>query len=373
MALFGRAAGVADAVRTLRRVLDAHESPPPELQEFIAYVGDSRAEIATEQRLIDALHYPAGILAVDGRIRSTNAPLDRLLGAGRTIGRSLLEGTRSEELSRLGERALRGESVKAEIEVHSIQRTLLACGAPFGREALLTLRDLTDEKRAYLARRDFVANASHELRTPVSAIAAAAETLKSLGGALTADAREFVDVIGRHGERLARLTNALLDLSKLESGQTRLEAVRIRAAELCGTALQLVAPAAAAKGVALVSDVPESLAIRADRRASEQILLNYLDNAVKHTPQGGRVTLLADTAKDGVIFAVIDSGPGIEARHLPRLFERFYRVDPGRARGDGGAGLGLSIAQALALAQGGAVGVESGAGGSRFWVRLPAG
>jgi two-component system phosphate regulon sensor histidine kinase PhoR len=108
-----------------------------------------------------------------------------------------------------------------------------------------------------------------------------------------------------------------------------------------------------------------------DRRAMEQILVNLLDNAVKYTPAGGRVTVLADDAGATVAVSVFDTGPGIEPRHQARLFERFYRIDPGRSREEGGTGLGLAIVKHLAQAQGGQVGVESGQGGSRFWVRLP--
>ena len=110
----------------------------------------------------------------------------------------------------------------------------------------------------------------------------------------------------------------------------------------------------------------------ADRRALEQILVNLLDNAVKYTPPGGRVTVLTDSTGSSVVVSVLDTGPGIEPRHRARIFERFYRVDVGRAREDGGTGLGLAIVKHLSQAQGGQVGVESGQGGSRFWVKLPA-
>ena len=140
---------------------------------------------------------------------------------------------------------------------------------------------------------------------------------------------------------------------------------------MCESALALVKERAAAKAIHLGADVPPELQIRADARALEQILVNLLDNAIKYTPQGGRVTLLGDGAGDHVIVSVIDTGPGIEPRHQQRIFERFYRVDGGRARSDGGSGLGLAIVKHLTQAQGGSVGVQSGRGGSRFWVRLP--
>ena len=232
------------------------------------------------------------------------------------------------------------------------------------------IRDLTAQKRAETVRRDFIANASHELRTPVAAITGAAETLLAMS--LDDGERAFTEMIARHAARLARLTSDLLDLSKLESGQWPLEMGAYDGITVCESALALVKERAAAKAIHLGADVPPELQIRADARALEQILVNLLDNAIKYTPQGGRVTLLGDGAGDHVIVSVIDTGPGIEPRHQQRIFERFYRVDGGRARSDGGSGLGLAIVKHLTQAQGGEVGVESGRGGSRFWVRLPA-
>src|SRR5262249_18556671 len=162
------------------------------------------------------------------------------------------------------------------------------------------------------------------------------------------------------------------DLSKLESGQWALEVGPFEGLAVCESALALVKERAVAKKIHLGADVAPELQIRADARAVEQILVNLLDNATKYTPEDGRVTLLGDGAGDQVILSVIDTGPGIEPRHQQRIFERFYRVDGGRARADGGSGLGLAIVKHLAQAQGGEVGVESGRGGSRFWVRLPA-
>jgi len=141
---------------------------------------------------------------------------------------------------------------------------------------------------------------------------------------------------------------------------------------LCESCLDLVRERAKEKELALGFDGPQELRVVADRRALEQMLVNLLDNAVKYTPRGGRVTLLADGAGAQVLLSVIDSGPGIEPRHQSRIFERFYRVDGGRSRDAGGTGLGLAIVKHLALVQNGEAGVESGNGGSRFWIKLPA-
>lgn len=323
--------------------------------------------------MVDGFSEPAGILDSSGRLQVVNAPLASLLGEGRTLGRTLLEATRSGELSEAAHRAIAGWPVKAEFNLPSPQKQVQATLSPLSSSrALLVLRDLTESKRLEGVRRDFIANASHELRTPVTAISGAAETL--LTGALQLDdgVRGFVEIIARHADRLSRLTHDLLDLSRLESGDFRAELGPLAVGPVCETCLDLVRDKADAKQIALGFDGPPDLRAVADRRALEQILVNLLDNAVKYTPPGGRVTVLADGGAQSVVLSVIDTGPGIEPRLQQRVFERFYRADTGRARAAGGTGLGLSIVKHLAQAQGGQVGVESGQGGSRFWLRLPA-
>jgi two-component system phosphate regulon sensor histidine kinase PhoR len=220
-------------------------------------------------------------------------------------------------------------------------------------------------------RRDFIANASHELRTPVTAIRGAAETLLDGGLELPAQALSFVEMIVRHADRLTRLTDDLLDLSRLETGAWKPALGAVQLAPLATAALELFRARAEEKKIALDADVPERLRATVDRRALEQILVNLLDNAVKFTPQGGRVTLLGDGLGPTVMLSVVDTGPGIEAQHQARIFERFYRADAGRSRELGGTGLGLAIVKHLAQVMGGEVGVESSGNGSRFWVKLP--
>ena len=145
-------------------------------------------------------------------------------------------------------------------------------------------------------------------------------------------------------------------------------------APVAAEVLALHADPAAVRGTALACEVPPDLVAQADARALEQVLVNLVDNAVKYSRAGGRVRVLGQLEPSArwVTITVADDGPGIERRHLPRIFERFYRVDPGRSREEGGTGLGLAIVKHLAQAQGGDVGVESSGEGSRFWVRLPA-
>jgi two-component system, OmpR family, phosphate regulon sensor histidine kinase PhoR len=303
-------------------------------------------------------------------VRASNAAFDTLAASGRAAGLTPLEITRSAELSEAVKRALEGTARRLELAIQ--RRTYLVHLSPLLRgEVLLLLRDVTDAKRAEATRRDFVANASHELRTPIAAIRAAAETL--LAGAVEdqAAARTFVEIVARHAERLSRLTQDLLDLSRIESREWSFELAPVDAAALTGSVLELVAEPARAKGLLLRNEVPPGTAVRADARALEQVLVNLVDNAVKFTAEGA-VTIRGERTERDVILSVADTGPGIDRHHLPRIFERFYRVDAGRSREQGGTGLGLAIVKHLVQGMGGEVDVESDGAGTRFSVRLPA-
>jgi two-component system phosphate regulon sensor histidine kinase PhoR len=381
MSLFKRAISIDDAVSAIRASLDdlGSSALPPDLQDLAARLcarEAARFELVSTlepavRAVIEAYTDPAGIIERGCRFAAANSALDSLL-AGRTLGRTVLQATRSGDLSELAARALAGEPARRELTLPALDNRPVdaALESLGGGRALLVLHDLTAAKRAEAMRRDFIANASHELRTPVSAISGAVETLMDMS--LDERALPFVEMISRQTARMSRLTSDLLDLSRLESGEWPIEIGTYEVLPVCDAALELVNERAAQKDIHLGSDVPATLSVRADARALEQILVNLLDNAIKYTPSGGRVTLLADGAGASVLVSVLDTGPGIEIRHQQRIFERFYRVDGGRARSDGGSGLGLAIVKHLAQAQGGEVGVESGRGGSRFWVKLPA-
>ncbi len=368
---------VPEAVEALR--IELAGGPRAELIPEVQLLADllgGRAERLRpkeepERELLAAFPDAAAVIGKDGRVRVANVPADALAAGGRAAGMTVLELTRSAELADAVQRALEGTARKLELQLPGAHRTFVAHLTPLLRgEVLVLLRDVTQSREAERARRDLVANASHELRTPVTAIHGAAETL--LGGALgdPDQARRFVEMIARHADRLARLTRDLLDLSRIESGQWAMNVAPLDAVPLAVNALELYAAAAAERRLRLERSLPARLLVRADPRALEQVLVNLLDNAIKYTPAGGAVTLSAQAEEQSAILAVSDTGQGIDRHHLPRLFERFYRADAGRARDQGGTGLGLAIVKHLAQAQGGSVGVESGAGGSRFWVRL---
>ena len=382
MALFWRRVTLDEVLEAVRMELAAREPGgplAPELVEVARLLRDEGAGFVAGgpppalQEVVEGIPDGAGVLDPRGRLVVVNKALDELVGAGRAQGRTLLEITRSGELGDAAERAIGGTGVHGEFNVASLEKVLLVTLSPLpDRRALAVLRDLTEQKRLEAVRRDFIANASHELRTPVAAITGAVETLLSSGQMLDPSARQFVEMIARHADRLSRLTRELLDLSRLEAGDFRLEIGPVDLAPLCASSLELMRARAEQKRITLGFDGPPGLRAMGDRRALEQILVNLLDNAVKYTPAGGRVTVLTDGTGTSVVLSVLDTGPGIEPRHRGRIFERFYRADAGRAREDGGTGLGLAIVKHLAQAQGGQVGVESGQGGSRFWVKLPA-
>ena len=372
MALFGRKPTLAEAIEKIRSEMRAGSVPAEVLEELRRHdqplVSGGR-EPPGLQEMLEAIPEAAALLEIGGRMVARNAAMIRLLGNGATV----LETTRSAELQEVCARGLAGWPHRAELTLPALDLLIHAQVAPLSHaRALLILRDLTAERRADRVRRDFIANASHELRTPVTAIRGAAETLLDGGLQLDEQAREFVRMISRHADRLSRLTDDLLDLTKLETGAWKPQLGPVELASLADGVLDLFRERATEKGISLQADVPERLRANADRRALEQILVNLLDNAVKFTPQNGRVTLLGDGLGPTVMLSVVDSGPGIEPRLQPRIFERFYRADEGRSRELGGTGLGLAIVKHLSQAMGGEVGLESSRNGSRFWVRLPA-
>jgi two-component system, OmpR family, phosphate regulon sensor histidine kinase PhoR len=233
--------------------------------------------------------------------------------------------------------------------------------------------DVTELRRLEKVRKDFVANVSHELRTPITAIRGYAETLKAGALADAVNAPKMVDIIHRQSERLTELVEDLLELSRIEAKQIHLQKQPINLATAVQRAAEAVRPNAARKNIQLELTLPTGLEALGDERGIEQVLLNLLDNAVKYTPAGGRVRVTGRaSAADQVEITVRDTGHGIEPKHLPRIFERFYRVDKGRSRELGGTGLGLSIVKNLVNLMQGDVRVDSKPGeGSTFFVELP--
>ena len=266
--------------------------------------------------------------------------------------------------------ALAGNVVDG-VETQIGNRTLALTARPLGDGgAVLALFDLTGLRRLQAVRRDFVANVSHELKTPLTAIRGFAETL-ALELATDGQHGKFADTIRTNAERMQRLVDDLLDLSKIESGGWTPSPVQLRLEDAVGDAIAPLRDEAAAKGVTISLELgPKTLT--ADAMAVRQIVTNLVENAVRYTASGGSVTVFARNEGNDVVLGVRDTGSGIAAEHLPRIFERFYRADPARSRAGGGTGLGLAIVKHLVEAHGGNVRAESQVGrGTTITMVLP--
>ncbi len=316
-----------------------------------------------------------GVLAVDerGMVVRLNQRARVLLevSAPLPFPRALLP--RDQILREALEQSLLGETTApSETSVHG--RTVAVASRPLpGIGAVVTVLDLTVLRRLETIRRDFVANVSHELKTPLTAVVGYAETLldESIPGE---QRRAFVQTIRDNALRMQRIVDDLLDLSRIESGGWR---PRIGIVDICAIVAECIAalqPVATASGLTLSSEIPpDACQVHADPTAFRQILTNLLENAIRYTHSGG-VTLRTRVGEAGVWVEVVDSGIGIAAEHLPRIFERFYRVDAGRSRAQGGTGLGLAIVRHLVDAHGGKVEASSMLGrGTTISVLFPHG
>jgi two-component system, OmpR family, phosphate regulon sensor histidine kinase PhoR len=324
-----------------------------------------------------------GVLLLDAkrRIVVLNPALrEMLLLPADAVGKPLLDVLRNAELRDLFDAAARrDEPTTQEVEIGNIKpRRLLArivrmSGA--ARQVVAVFVDVTEVRRLESMRRDFVANVSHELRTPVTAIRSAAETLVDGAASDPAAAPSFIGIIDRNAQRLQSLVEDLLDLSRIEARGFRLSLEAIELKPIFSQVVGLFRERAGKKNVSIEErDLGGLPRVRADRRALEHVLTNLIDNAVKYCGAGTYVRLGVTVSADAVTISVADNGPGIDERHLPRVFERFYRVDAGRSREVGGTGLGLSIVKHLVEAMGGSVSVESKLGtGTTFSFTLKRG
>jgi two-component system phosphate regulon sensor histidine kinase PhoR len=314
-----------------------------------------------------------GVIAVDSdhRIELLNDAARKMLGVTSSpVGEPLIEFVRVPQVFALIDS---DEAATAEVQLADGVRTLIRVARKFGGEGrVLLLEDVTAMRRLETVRRDFVANVSHELRTPVAVIRANAETLLAGAKDDPVMAARLIDGLHRNAERLARILADLLDLSRLDAGQYRLELAPVAVQAAVEQALSAVETHAARRGVEVEVAPCIDLTVRADGKALDQILVNLIDNAIKYTRAEGHVWVEARAEDDAVRIEVRDDGPGIATKHRERVFERFYRADPSRSREAGGTGLGLSIVKHLVESMHGAVGVSPNApGGSIFWIRLP--
>ncbi|MGB7282068.1 MAG: ATP-binding protein, partial [Candidatus Acidiferrum sp.] len=328
-------------------------------------VEESFARVQTSQRELETLlnSMQDAVIAVDvnGRVQWANRGMDRLLLRAPRLNAPLIDSVRDPDFLAAFQEAASDQVVtSARSNTIASGRIFDVTAAPMpGGGAVAVLRDLTETERMEKTRRDFIANVSHELRTPLTSIQGYTETL--LDSPLEDNhVRDFLEIIRKNAARMARLTEDLLTLARVESGEQRFDIQMVSVDELLQDALESFREVARSYGVELVIENAAPTAnVDADREAIHQIFSNLIENALKYAALGKKVILGARLAAMGVEFYVRDFGPGISSEHLPRLFERFYRVDKARSRESGGTGLGLAIAKHIVLAHRGTIRAES--------------
>ncbi len=365
-----------DELGELGRILN-HSAD--QLQERLSEIARERAR---QGAILAAME--DGVLAVDhrGTVILANQSLTASLDLRDPVGRHYVEVIRQREVGAVIEEVLRTEMRReAEVELRQLQRVFYLSAVPFpGAEGtppgvVLTFHDATERRRVDSIRRDFVANASHELRTPLTSIRGFVEALEDGAVAEAETAQRFLGKIRVHADRMAALVEDLLELSRLESGERPPLWEEVSPADVVEDVVVSFTGLAGRKQIALHRTDGGAPAVVTDADRLRRILENLVENAVKYTPEGGRVEVRSAPGPDGgVTVEVKDDGPGIGAEHLPRIFERFYRVDKARSRELGGTGLGLAIVKHLAEGMGAFVSVESVSGtGTSFRVHVPAG
>jgi len=365
-----------DELTELGKALNAGAA---ELKERIRTLAEDREQSAA---ILRSMTEGVAVVNSDQRLIFCNESFCRALGVDRETWamRPIAEVIRESDFLQAIQGALAGsETIRSELVVGSVQpRSFAVTAAPVRSEgrtrtAVMVLHDITVLRRLERAQRDFVANISHEFRTPLTAIQGFAETL--LDGALDdlENRDRFLRIISGNALRLGRLANDLLRLSQIESGRLDLEFRRVAVVDLVRSCIENAKVEADAKELVLDAEFPQEVPqVRGDLIALQDILQNLLDNAVRYTAPGGRIVVRAEPKDGVVVISVSDTGIGIPKASQGRIFERFYRVDAARSRELGGTGLGLSIAKELAELHQGWIEVDSEVGrGSTFFLHLP--
>ena len=361
------------------RVATAIDKSAGQIERSFAAVRSSQRQLET---LLNSMQDAVIAVSADGLVRWANQPMDRLVPQRTRLNSPVVETIRDPDCLATVKGAAESKDVKTARATSIVPgRAFDVTAAPLpDGGAVAVLRDLTQTERVEKTRRDFIANVSHELRTPLTSIQGYAETLIDTVPENSGSTREFLEIIRKNAYRMARLTEDLLTLARVESGETRFETEPVTPIELLNDAEESFREIARTNGVDLqivnsngtsrsIESLPQVLA---DREAIHQVFSNLIDNAMKYGRSGARIELGANSADRGIEFYVRDYGAGISSEHLPRLFERFYRVDKARSRESGGTGLGLAIAKHIMRAHGGSIRAESELNhGSTFLFILP--
>jgi two-component system phosphate regulon sensor histidine kinase PhoR len=352
----------------LRDLAESFNTMTEELKTFFTEISNKQEELNS---IISSIH--EGLLVVDksGKILLSNESVKKMTQSELLDGRYYWEVVRSSKFDELMNRVMeKKESSSAEVEVN--EKIYLSSAAYLGSQelAVVTLHDLTEMKRLERIKKELVVNVTHELRTPLTAIKGFVETLEEEGDKKK---QNYLRIIKRNTDRLIRIVEDLLSLTELEEKEFPLEREEVNLKELAENVFKIFEREAKEKDLYLKLLADEKLPlVRADSFRLEQMFVNLLDNGLKYTEKGG-VTIYLIRKEGEVIIEVQDTGIGIAAEHLPRIFERFYTVDKARSRKLGGTGLGLSIVKHIVLLHGGKIQVKSDLGlGTKFTVTLPA-
>lgn len=357
-----------DEIGAVARALDATAA---RLEGSFEALERKQRELAA---LLDSMQ--EAVVAVDrnGQVSWTNAVMQRIAPGVERPGRALVMSVRDPEVLKCVETALKERRIRAGRALSTVPGRVFEVSAaptPDGG-AVAVLHDVTEIERAEKTRRDFVANVSHELRTPLTSISGYVETLLEDETELSEHGREFMGIILKNARRVSRLTEDLLALAQVESGEHKLKVQPVRASALVEDAIESLAGMVVDSGIALEAGETTTEPVLADVDAMTQVFGNLIENAMKYGAAGKRVVVGA-RALDGMVeFSVRDFGQGMASEHLDRIFERFYRVDKARSRESGGTGLGLAIVKHIVLAHGGTIRAESELGaGTTFLFTLP--
>jgi two-component system phosphate regulon sensor histidine kinase PhoR len=363
------APGANDEITEVALVLDRTAR---QLERTFREVENSRQELET---LLNSMQEAVVAVSKDRRVLWANGPMNRAVPGGVRIAAPLVESIRVPELMNTIQETIDKQEVRrARAELTAQGRQFQITSAPMpGGGAVAVLHEITEIERVEKARRDFVANVSHELRTPLTSVQGYVETLIEMDGTGDrATVMEFLDIIRKNTARMARLTEDLLVLARVESGEDSLHLEAVPPQMLLLDAANSFSEVAKLRGHILEVKSDAAPLVRADPEKIHQVLTNLIDNALKYSAPSGAIEVGAHKVEAGVEFYVRDFGTGIPSEHLPRLFERFYRVDKARSRDSGGTGLGLAIAKHIVLKHSGTIYAESELNrGSRFAFVLP--
>jgi len=360
----------ATSVDEIGQVATALDKTARKVEESFLAVQTSQRQLET---LLNSMQDAVIAIGADGRVQWANRGMERLMPLRARLNASIVETVRDPQFLAAVRDATNSNKIASTRAASIVPgRSFDVTAAPLpGGGAVAVLRDLTETERVEKTRRDFIANVSHELRTPLTSIQGYTETLLD-GTAENGHVREFLEIIRKNAARMSRLTEDLLTLARVESGEQRFDPKPTLPAELLNDAEESFRELARAQAIDLAIEATVDTPVDADREAIHQVFSNLIENAMKYGASGQKVLLGARTVESGVQFYVRDFGPGIPFEHLPRLFERFYRVDKARSREFGGTGLGLAIAKHIVLAHSGIIEAESELNhGSTFLFSLP--